>query len=304
MTGDDDTAVEKRATALLSRLSNVLKGFDRNLNSVRAMHNNTPAAGSLKAREVAQEPPLATPDREHPVLDAYGIATIRMIAATDHLSVLASAIEAPPHLFAPQTLARQGIENAARAWHSLDPDIGPTERAARLATDHLLSLWENGRRGIKMTDGTDPAEIVARIRAWADQVRIPVHTTDQGRLWVGTKDRPSATAVIEEMMGELGKWGYHLHSEPSHGGLGGLASRLEPDPEAVDGIGASITVSTADIAMIASWVILGALEAFKRYFDVHGWTDDMTERWRLHAAKTSREAGEATGLFQPSDDNA
>lgn len=293
------TSEQRLANEMLNRLADVLSGFNQNLDSVRQMHGMEAGAGSQVANELAEEHQIATEELHRPILDAYGLATTMMWAATDHLVVLGDAIKPPPRPFAPQTLARQGVELLARAFCLMEPNIGPLDRAGRFVTEMLYSLWETKKWKGTMEDGSRPEAKEDQLLRWAKQVGVSCHQKDS-RWWVGDSDRPGSTRAVSNMMGEeIGGVGYHIFSSPSHGVVGGLVDRLEPEGELVsdeDQV-VVVSVSASDIALVTSWTIMGCLPAFERYFAAHGWEDDSTRAWRLHALKTSREFGENTGLF-------
>ena len=152
-----------------------------------------------------------------------------------------------------------------------------------------------------MDDGSAPAARVEILLRWAADMGVQVRETRRGRYWVGERDRLGSTRVIEAMMGDgVGTVGYAIYSAPAHGGIGGLADRLERSDreDAEEDLGAQISVSLGDVALLVSWVVTACLPAFKRYFEVHGWDDEMTLAWRHHALKTAREVGEAAGVFR------
>jgi hypothetical protein len=295
-----DPEAERIAQLHLGRMATVLAGSERQLTSMRELHDDQPAAGSLVARQLKEEPQISTPELSHPVLDAFAIATTNLLAAGDHLALLAKGIQPPPHPFGPATLARQAVELSGRAWYLLAPDIGAEHRSTRFVTELLYSLWEAEQHGAQMADGRSPNDVVEKLLGW---VKATDHAVEKGRqgYWVVPEKRLPAHKIVKDMMGPVGSMGYGKYSAVAHGTVGGVSDILESEqiPGGPEGIGARIVVSVGDVALLVSWTLHGFLIALKRYFEVQGWRDAMTTEWHLHALQVAGDAGRATGLFEP-----
>jgi hypothetical protein len=247
-----------------------------------------PAARSKAAHEIEDQGAFAgeKPWGAEPVEAAFSMAALQLTSARDHVRMLARALTYPPSIFACRTIARGAVEASARAWHLLDPGIGPKERVARVMTERLYRLRERMKYPKTFDKGGSAGARINEIIAVGKGLGYEV-TEPKGRAPYVEKPRPSATLLIESMMSTpgLGEAVFREFSAIAHAQAEGLLSNvIDGSAQTIDGA----QVARAGLSPLAAiTVVSGAFIALHHGFDrlasAYGW-DHSEVSAQIHAA--------------------
>jgi hypothetical protein len=288
----DEAEANHDRDRVLGRLRTWLDGYS---NHAETTVGAGAVLGSLAAAEVeSPEAAELAPEWESSmVYNAFGWATLRIVAAVDHLRSLSRLLAPPPAIFATYSVGRAVLELTARVYWLLDPELGVRARAARhISEDLLYSFWEVQRAGVGLSDGATTESRIELCLDWAETHGFEFDRGDGRRRapWIGER-RPFATRLVNEMAPGHGDGpglgqAYQIWAGKSHGTAAGYAPSLVP--AANPSTGERVTqarVTDQDLVQIVGVSILSFKAMFDRAVDVFGWDRGVWESWDTHAMR-------------------
>lgn len=126
----------------LQRLRSILAGTVRTAHELKARYGFAPAPGSRAEEEIRAG---FRPRKYRPVLEAYQMAELRLVATADHLGTVAELLQRAESVYAVSALARTSLETSARAAWLLDPEIDGRIRGLRGLAEMLHAFREEAR---------------------------------------------------------------------------------------------------------------------------------------------------------------
>lgn len=287
-----DVTVPVSETALIPAMKSILSGFGRFANALHEATDFLPAARSQAARE------YQTDDGDRGQVETnYSLAATLLMAAENHLEATSRLLVEPLTHYGLFAVCRAAMENSARAWWLLDPDIDVKERVARGLLTRFFSLHEAAQVEELMNPDKKWEELqsVARARDVAERARaqgFTVTATKRGRFGLEGVERPSTTALLEEVHEELGAVMYKYLSASVHGTSYALMQEMEFEESARGGMG-RIAKPSGSFTMIGASISVAGLTylfAFDRHVYLYGHHVDEWVSWRTHALKVLRRA--------------
>jgi hypothetical protein len=284
---DDD-----QGRKLLARVASVLHGYHQVSQSIYHLTQYRPSPGSPAQLE------LQVPEHQREYVRAsHSIAAAYLTAAQDFIVSLSKQFEEPLPLYGPIALARACLENSARAWWMLDPDISREERVSRGFVERFNSLYEAAEveraMGVPTPKSVQRAEEVA---ADARELGFPT-IIKRGRWRLVEPARPFATDLLESMGGHLGKVVYKFASGAVHGTTYALLQNLEVERRKNDGDTEELFFvprrGLEPIVTLAGIAVTCLIDAFDRQLALYGWPNDEWTAWNVHAMDVLQEAHRA-----------
>lgn len=276
---------------LLNAMRSVLSGFGH---FASALHEGTdflPARISQAAREFETD----DADREE-VETAYSLAAMLLMATENHLEATSRLLVEPLTNYGLFAVCRAAMENSARAWWLLDPEIDVNERAARGLLTRFSSLHEAAEvEDLMIADkGWEELESVIRANHVAERARAQGFTVvnKKHRFELSGFERPSTTALLKEVHEELGAVMYKYLSASVHGTSYALMQEMDFEESSRGGMG-HIAKPNKDFSMIGGSISIAGLtylSAFDRHVYLYGHHIDEWVSWRGHALKVFRRA--------------
>lgn len=245
--------------------------------SYRDLYGFAPRAQSPAALELAEETNYAVEGAwgSEPVAGAYSTAAVHLVVCQDGLEAMRRLFDEPPSTFGIVSVARGGLEAAARAWYLLDPAITVRERVARGITDRLHSLYEQTKYPSALEShersGTRIGELLTAGQALGYDVAAP----ERSAPYVGVR-RPYSTALAEQMLTveDLGSVLYRYFSGVTHAEIGVLLQHAAVDGTATEIDGVSVVMVGLQpqpaIHLVAA-AVLSHAAAFERFMERYGW---------------------------------
>lgn len=284
-------------TDLLPTLKSVLSGLGHFANALHEATNFLPA----KSSQAAGEFQTTEADRAE-IETAYSLAATLLMAAENHLEGVSRLLVEPLTHYGLFAVCRAAMENSARAWWLLDPEIAVNERAARGLLTRFFSLHEAAQVEELMNPDKKWHELESvgrakRVAARARAQGFTVVTNKRGRFGLEGHERPSTTALLEAVHDELGAVMYKYLSASVHGTSYALMQEMEFEESARGGMG-RIAKPSSDFTMIGASICFAGLTylfAFDRHVYLYGHHVDEWVSWRRHALKVFRRATPSAG---------
>jgi hypothetical protein len=270
----------------LETLQSVVTGTAREWGTVRATHGLRSREGSPAARELEQQSEFADGWGDEPVLMAYGVAWVRLVAAAEQLRGIGTLLGSEDtRVFGPASLARTVLETSSRAWWLLEANLSVETRVLRGMTEWLAGWSEVHRMNIPEIQER-AARRISEIEASAGALGFEVRRSNRGALLgIGPVDRVGYRALIREQHGAMGDLAYSdlsgvAHSEPQ--ALITRTQRVGEDPQHVF-IGPIESPETT-VPMIGI-AVLGFVEAAGRDIYLQGWDRTTWSAWWTEAGR-------------------
>jgi hypothetical protein len=281
---------------LLASLRTALHGYYEAATSIHDHTDYKPGSASIIERELSSK----EADRGE-VETALSSAGTCILAAQDCLVSHAELLNEPMPLYGPIVLARSVMDNSARAWWLLDPEIGPKDRAGRGLVHRFNSLAEASEVARVVAPGeTKLQERTEEVARSAEAQGFTVHKQRRsGRLEfkVVGYPRPSTTRLITDMKGDLGRVMWKYFSGATHGTTYALMQNLEFGITEDKGhIGRPSTRVDAVITTAATAAMTFG-DAMSRQVTLYGWPRAEWDSWHLHAVGTIQGSLRATGVL-------
>lgn len=273
------------AAPLLAELRSVLSGFGTFSHTLRDKTDYLPAPDSAAAREWEQDG-----SDELGVRTTFSLAATLLAAAQSNLEATARVLIEPLPELGVYPSARAAMENSARAWWLLEPDISLKERAARGIVERLNSLHESTdlerllSQGQNAKERKQPArekEVAADAAGQGYSVR---YSSRRGYL-LDEVPRPSATRLLRDMHGRQGEIAYKILSAAVHGTTYALIQGMEFLPSDRGGTGyiAQPDNKMGLLAFAVPYTGMTYMEAFGREVQLLGWHEPEWQSFRQYA---------------------
>lgn len=241
-------------------------------------YGTVPAAESRAMAELASENALSGAWGGDPVSGAHTWAGMLVAGAAAQFQTLTRIVVGKPSVFGPQTLARSGLEMAARAFWLLEPDIGVRLRVARHKTEQLHSFMQ-ARALLGETDYATHGE--KAITATANELGFEVVRGKKERHSSIIERRPNATTAFRELLDgsgrtDIGPTIFGYLSAIDHGTVYALMSSLRTDDvRPVAGypgiVQAALVMDSRHTGLLLSVATLGLANAANRHAALNGW---------------------------------
>lgn len=272
----------------ITQLSSALAGLADCAENIKKAQEYEPADGSPASKEWSTTSPF-----QREIRTCHGSIWLLIMAAQDHVFSLSRLLSLPLTQFAHMAVIRAAIENAARAYWLLDPDLDLRERAGRGLTERFASLQE--MIGVlTLTDAKQAEEKKRRLAQLISTATELGFSVKKGghpeRYFLAEIRRPSATSLAGSILPETGKAMYKLSSAATHGTTYALMLNYRVEPDAEEERRGWITnlVPQLEISSVAV-VMSAAAMAFRRAFEKHmnflGWQSNEWTSYADHVEK-------------------
>jgi hypothetical protein len=231
-----------------------------------------PAVHSSAMRELAEQVHFAGNWDRCPIDTAQTHIGLLFHAGEDAMWTFSDCVVADrTPVYSLATLARTGVECLALAHWLSEPGIGTKERVRRSLNERIYSARQQSRLGGQLNPEPD------RQARMLEAVSLGFETERTSNGTYLAPRRPSITDMVIAAIGasDAGKTLYSYMSALAHGAIWGLVERtsmgsLPPRDGVEEG---AIEISSANIAMLASGLVLAHTTAYGGYLAHMGWTD-------------------------------
>jgi hypothetical protein len=261
-------------------------------------HGQDPAPGSQALAELTHLEARVTGEWfQSPVASVHAVGDLAFASAVEHLEALALAVDSKTLVLSVFTLARAGLEAAARAWWIFDTSIDGLERLGRGLTELLYGWRQSVKIGPPLADRD---ELRARTR------KVVEGATSRGLPLLPNKDstaapelgerRPPATELVRQVLehstdAEAGKQLFQVYSAIAHGTVPALVALFTKGSEQDEygRVTGRFYLEPTLAVSILGFSILGFDAAFRRRVLFNGWADSSFDNYRKRFT-TSMEA--------------
>jgi hypothetical protein len=251
-----------------------------------------PTADSAAMAELAEQANYAGVWDDTPVDTAQTHICLLLTAGEDAMRTFASAIiaERTP-LYAYIPLARAGLEYLALAAWLGEPGIGVRERVRRSLNERIASAYERSRLPVGLNPEPDRQRRLLR----AAKLGYKTTSAKRHRFKHFAPARPTSTDHVKRVLeqADLGHIVYSYTSAISHGTIWGLIERAEaPSDEPGPVVRAGLSISSSNIGIAASVLMIAHVRAYGGYIKDMGWDEP---RWRDAVARAWPTIGSLVG---------
>lgn len=283
---DNESSQSSPPAVRLAELRDVLEGSVTFGRRMREDLDFTPAAGSPLEREGDE-----LGDRQS-MLEAFQYANLFLTAGEDQMVGLSRLLIEPTLQFAPDVLGRSALEAFSRAWHLLEPNIGPSLRRARYLNERVAVLAHSKKVAMPPENRSQFAERLQQLWSEAEKDH-QILRNKKGRP-IGVEEiRPNATQAVELLFEDMrlgkviGMLMYQHYSSVTHSNASGLLDAYSFE-EVPSGGGIQKGKPSASFSYIewgAALPVLGWLLAAQRLITYAGWNATDFGGWHTHAFK-------------------
>jgi hypothetical protein len=261
-----------------------------------------PTADSAAMAELADQANYAGVWDDTPIDTAQTHICLLLTAGEDAMQTFARAIIADTTpLYAYIPLARAGLEYLALAAWLGEPGIGVRERVRRSLNERIASAYEQSR----LPAGLNPEPDRQRRLLRATELGYKTTPAKRHRFKHFAPARPTITDHVKHVLEQedLGHVVYSYMAAISHGTIWGLIERAEAPPdEPGPVVRAGLSISSSNIGIIASVLVIAHARAYGGYVTHMGWDEP---RWREAVARAWPIIGSLVGRpasYQGSND--